>query len=114
MPNFIQNSSNYILSNLDVNISSLNKYLYLDSSGNIVGKDVPTSDKVQNILNNNAKAFITGTTSSSSNTGSQIFDNGVYLCNTAGRLNSKQLSLGNENVLMEYDSTKQAIKISFL
>ena len=38
-----------------------------------------TNDKVKNDLNQNAKAYITGTTSGSSNTGTQIFDSNVFL-----------------------------------
>ena len=38
-----------------------------------------TNDKVKNDLNQNTKAYITGTTSGSSNTGTQIFDSNVFL-----------------------------------
>ena len=47
----------------------------------------PNSDtKVTNTLNTTTKAYVTGTTSSSTNTGTQIFDTGVYLDSTAGKL----------------------------
>lgn len=45
-----------------------------------------TDTKVTNTLNTTAKAYITGTTSSSTNTGTQVFDTGVYLDTTAGTL----------------------------
>lgn len=45
-----------------------------------------TDTKVTNTLNTTTKAYITGTTSSSTNTGTQIFDTGVYLDTTAGML----------------------------
>ena len=45
-----------------------------------------TDTKVTNTLNTTAKAYITGTTSSSTNTGTQVFDTGVYLDTTAGML----------------------------
>ena len=47
----------------------------------------PASDtKVTNTLNTTKKAYITGTTSSLTNTGGQIFDTGVYLGEGAGTL----------------------------
>lgn len=47
----------------------------------------PASDtKVTNTLNTTKKAYITGTTSSTTNTGGQIFDTGVYLGESAGTL----------------------------
>lgn len=45
--------------------------------------------KVTNTLATATKAYITGTTSSSSNTGTQVFDTGVYLDTTAGTLVAK-------------------------
>ena len=59
-----------------------------------LGKSVPsnavftdTNTKVTNTLNKNAKAYVTGTTSASTNTGTQIFDTGVYLGTGTGQLN---------------------------
>lgn len=53
----------------------------------VEGKGYQTTDnKVLNTLNTTQKAYITGTTSSSTNTGSQIFDTGVYLGDVAGEL----------------------------
>lgn len=45
-----------------------------------------TDTKVTNTLNTTAKAYVTGTTSSTTNTGTQVFDTGVYLDTTAGQL----------------------------
>lgn len=45
-----------------------------------------TDTKVTNTLNTTAKAYITGTTSATTNTGTQVFDTGVYLDTTAGML----------------------------
>ena len=49
---------------------------------------IPTdnNDAVTNTLNTTTKAYITGTTSATTNTGGQIFDTGVYLDTTAGTL----------------------------
>ena len=46
------------------------------------------NDKVTNALNNTTKAYVTGTTSATTNTGTQIFDNGVYLDTEAGSLHA--------------------------
>ena len=48
--------------------------------------DNNTDTKVTNTLATTTKAYITGTTSSSTNTGTQVFDTGVYLDTTAGTL----------------------------
>ena len=54
------------------------------STGTITTQDTDT--KVTNTLATTTKAYITGTTSASTNTGTQIFDTGVYLDTTAGTL----------------------------
>lgn len=66
-------------------------YFTVDSKGRITAAStktitMPTDTKVTNTKNNTTKAYITGTTSSSTNTGEQIFDTGVYLSTTAGNL----------------------------
>lgn len=45
-----------------------------------------TDQKVKNTLNTTAKAYVTGTTSATTSTGEQVFDTGVYLDTTAGKL----------------------------
>lgn len=45
-----------------------------------------TDTKVTNTLATTTKAYITGTTSATTNTGTQVFDTGVYLDTTAGVL----------------------------
>ena len=50
------------------------------------GSDNNTDTKVTNTLNTTAKAYVTGTTSATTNTGTQVFDTGVYLDATAGQL----------------------------
>ena len=45
-----------------------------------------TDTKVTNTLGTTTKAYITGTTAATTNTGTQIFDTGVYLSATAGEL----------------------------
>ena len=69
----------------------------VDAYGRITGcKDITltlpaglaTDEKVKNTLATTTKAYITGTTSATTNTGTQVFDTGVYLDTTAGRLTS--------------------------
>ena len=45
-----------------------------------------TNTKVTNTLATTTKAYVTGTTSATTNTGTQVFDTGVYLDTTAGKL----------------------------
>lgn len=63
------------------------------SSGFTIAKSVPanavftdTDTKVTNTLAATSKAYITGTTSAATNTGTQVFDTGVYLGAEAGQL----------------------------
>lgn len=51
-----------------------------------INTDTNTDTKVTNTLNTTAKAYVTGTTSATTNTGTQVFDTGVYLDTTAGQL----------------------------
>lgn len=56
-----------------------------------LGKSVPsnaifTDQNVTNTLATTTKAYVTGTTSATTSTGTQVFDTGVYLDTTAGQL----------------------------
>lgn len=62
-------------------------------NGHTVESDVPsnaefTDTKVTNTLATTTKAYVTGTTSSNTNTGGQVFDTGVYLDTISGQLNA--------------------------
>lgn len=56
------------------------------TTGTITTQDTNTDTKVTNTLATTTKAYVTGTTSSSTNTGTQVFDTGVYLDTTEGQL----------------------------
>ena len=56
------------------------------TSFNITTQDTDTNTKVTNTKNNTTKAYVTGTTSSTTNTGTQIFDTNIYIDSTAGQL----------------------------
>ena len=65
-----------------------------------LGKSVPsdaefTDTKVTNTLDTYTKAYVTGTTSASTNTGTQIFDTGVYLGTAPGQLTLEGSSSDN-------------------
>lgn len=53
---------------------------------NVPWTDNNTDTKVTNTLATTTKAYITGTTSAATSTGTQVFDTGVYLDTTAGML----------------------------
>lgn len=59
-----------------------------------------TDTKVTNTLATTTKAYVTGTTSASTNTGTQIFDTGVYLDTTAGRLHMNEAQIGTNNEIL--------------
>lgn len=68
------------------------------STGTITTQDTNTDTKVTNTLNTTAKAYITGTTNAKTNTGTQVFDTGVYLTTTAGVLHCTKLEAGNGTI----------------
>lgn len=78
-----------------------------------IDTNTDTDTKVTNTLNNSVKAYVTGTTSASTNTGTQVFDNGVFLETSAGGLRVASLNIG-DHARLAYDSTNQAIKITFM
>lgn len=70
-----------------------------------------TDTKVTNTLATTTKAYLTGTSSASTNTGTQVFDTGVYLTTTSGGLHSEKLEIGSAT--LSYDSSNKMITISF-
>ncbi len=58
--------------------------------------------KVTNTLATTTKAYITGTTSATTNTGTQVFDTGVYLDTTAGRLRANEFSENGKLLVDKY------------
>ena len=68
------------------NTTERTKFLRGDGTWAVVST---TDTKVTNTLNTTVKAYITGTTNNVTNTGTQVFDTGVYLDTTAGTLVAK-------------------------
>ena len=75
--------------------------------------DNNTDTKVTNELKTTTKAYVTGTTSASTNTGTQVFDTGVYLDTTAGRLAATSFKIG-EGCNLVYDSTNKCVSFQFI
>lgn len=62
------------------------------TTGTLITQDTNTDTKVTNTLATTTKAYLTGTTSSSTNTDTQVFDTGVYLSTTEGELVATQFT----------------------
>lgn len=70
-----------------------------------------TDTKVTNTKNNTAKAYVTGTTSASTNTGTQVFDDGVYLTNEPGTFHCTAIEIGGAT--LNFDSDLQMLAFNF-
>lgn len=82
---------------VDTSISAASTSTKLPTSAAVAsfveGKGYVTTDnKVTNTLNTTTKAYVTGTTSATTNTGGQVFDTGVYLDTTAGTLHATKMT----------------------
>lgn len=81
----------------DGNDFSVIDRLITDGSGRVVEVNtktitLPSDTKVKNVLSNNVKAYVTGTTEIDTNTGTQVFNRGVYLDTTEGHLTAVQFN----------------------
>ena len=68
------------------------------TTGTITTQDTNSDTKVTNTLATTTKAYITGTTSATTSTGTQVFDTGVYLTTTAGVLHVTKLEAGSGTI----------------
>ena len=66
--------------------------------------------KVTNTKNNTAKAYVTGTTSASTNTGTQVFGDDVYMTGNGG-LHCSYQEIGEAT--LKFDSNLQLLAITF-
>lgn len=71
-------------SSITVTINGTSKTLTIPSNPN-------TDTKVTNTLKNDIQFYITGTSSNSTNTGTQYFDSGVYVTSTSGQLSTNTI-----------------------
>ena len=91
------------------------KIIFTPSSGTATTITIPdnnTDTKVTNTLNTASKAYLTGTTSATTNTDTQVFDSGIYTTTTTGQLNATSFKV-NEKVNIEYNSTNQCLDFVF-
>ena len=85
------------------------------SKADITALGIPGSDtdtKVTNTVGTASKYYVAGPTSSSTSTGTQVFDTGVYVTTTAGELNATQFKV-NEAVQLKYNSTTKSLDFIF-
>lgn len=68
--------------------------------------------KVTNTLATTTKYYVTGTTSSTTNTGTQSFDSGIYSTTTAGQLNATTYKV-NEKVTLQWNATTSSLDFIF-
>ena len=82
-------------------------YITVDATGRVTDistktitlpADNNTDTKVRNTLATTTKFYITGTSSASTNTGTQYFDTGVYVTATAGYLHCTRLEVGSGTI----------------
>lgn len=82
--------------------------------------DIDTDTKVANAVASTTKYYITGTTSASASTGTQVFDTGVYVTTVAGQLSALHYSVHDgaatpaEKVKLEWNSTDSSLDFIFI
>lgn len=89
---------------------TVDKYGRITAASN---NSVTISDtKVTDTLSTTTKFYPAGTTSTSTATGTQYFDTGVYVTTTAGQLNATTYKV-NENVTLQWNSTDSSLDFVF-
>ena len=82
--------------------------------------DNNTDTKVANAVASATKYYVTGTTSASASTGTQVFDTGVYVTTVAGQLSALHYSVHDgaatpaEKVKLEWNSTDSSLDFIFI
>lgn len=75
-----------------------------------VNTDTNTDTKVTNTLSTSTKFYVTGTSSTTTNTGTQYFDTGVYVDTTAGKFVATSVYGAVWNDYAEYRATKEEVE----
>ena len=97
-------------------------YITVDAKGRITAAstktitlpaDNNTDTKVTNTVNTTTKYYVTGSSSASTNTGTQIFDTNVYVDATAGKFVATTMAVNNK-VQMQYNSTSESLDFIFI
>ena len=86
-------------------------YGYIEGTG-WVRTYLGNNNKVTNTLDVSKKYYITGTSSSVTNTGTQFFDNNIYATTTTGQLNATTYKV-NEQVTLQWNSTDSCLDFIF-
>lgn len=73
---------------------------------------VGTDENVKNTPANTTKAYLTGTTSATENTGGQVFDDGVYVTTEQGQLNATSYKV-NEKCTMQWNANTESLDFVF-
>lgn len=71
-----------------------------------------TDTKVTDTLNTTTKFYLAGTSATSTTTGTQIFDSGIYSTTTSGQLNAATYKV-NEQVTLQWNSTDESLDFVF-
>ena len=94
-------------------IGSNGQVLKVSSSGIPAwSSDTDTDTKVTNTLATTTKYYVTGTTTATTNTGTQSFDSGIYATTTAGQLNAGSYKV-NEQVTLQWNTTDESLDFVF-
>ena len=94
-------------------IGSNGQVLKVSSSGIPAwSSDTDTDTKVTNTLDTTTKYYVTGTTTATTNTGTQSFDSGIYATTTAGQLNATTYKV-NEQVTLQWNATDESLDFVF-
>ena len=97
-------------------------YVTVDAKGRVTSisnktitlpSDNNTDTKVTNTLSTSTKFYVTGTSSSSTNTGTQYFDTGVYVDTTAGKFVATSVYGAVWNDYAEYRAQKENIEAGY-
>ena len=83
----LNNDPSFAVTIMDLLAKKLDKADYVDN-------------KVTNTSSNTSVAYVTGTTNSATNTGTQVFDPGVYLTATPGRIHVSSIELDSGIILI--------------
>lgn len=89
----------------------------IKDSGFTIAKSIPsdaifTDTKVTDTLNTTTKFYLAGTSATSTTTGTQIFDSGIYSTTTSGQLNAATYKV-NERVTLQWNSTDESLDFVF-
>lgn len=110
----LTNDSNFTSVSFSRNLTSGTKVgtITIDGTSTDLYAPTDTDTKVTNTLATTTKYYVAGTTTASTNTGTQVFDSGIYATTTAGQLNATTYKV-NEQVTLQWNSTDLGLDFVF-